>query len=130
MSASVTPNASPRRRRVPRQERDAAILDAAFAAFAVEGFAAVRLDELAARLGIAKGTIYLYYPSKEALFGAAVRRRMAGPLQGLESAAAAAASGQDAMTALLGLVKLFHEGMRQPGPSEVMRLLVAEGHRF
>lgn len=44
------------------------ILAAAFEQFAAEGYAATRVEDIAARLGITKGTIYFYFPTKEVLF--------------------------------------------------------------
>ena len=49
-------------------DRRGAILDAAEAVFASHGFAATTIDAVAAKAGIAKGSIYNYFPSKEALF--------------------------------------------------------------
>src|ERR1700732_3079103 len=49
-------------------ERRAAILKAALEEFSERGFAAARLDDVARRAGVAKGTIYLYFRDKEALF--------------------------------------------------------------
>lgn len=53
------------------------ILEAALACFAQKGFAATRLDDIAARAGITKGTIYLYFDSKQALFEALARQSIA-----------------------------------------------------
>jgi AcrR family transcriptional regulator len=65
--------ASPARwRRLPKQ-RPAHILSAALEAFVENGFAATRLEDVAQRAGVSKGTLYLYFESKEALFKAAVR---------------------------------------------------------
>ena len=50
------------------------ILDAALALFAEKGFAACRMDDIARRAGISKGTIYLYFESKEAVFKALAQR--------------------------------------------------------
>lgn len=60
------------RRRDP-EARPQQILDAAFAEFAQRGLAGARLDDIARRAGIAKGTIYLYFPNKDALFKEMVR---------------------------------------------------------
>lgn len=60
------------RRRVP-EERPKQILDAAFHEFAEHGLAGTRLEDIAKRAQIAKGTIYLYFPNKEALFQEMVR---------------------------------------------------------
>jgi AcrR family transcriptional regulator len=64
-----------RRRKHARPQE---ILEAALAVFAEKGFAAARMDAIAARAGVSKGTIYLYFPSKEAVFKALVRE-MIGP---------------------------------------------------
>jgi AcrR family transcriptional regulator len=55
------------RRRAP-EERPTQILDAAFREFGERGLAGARLDDIAKRAQVAKGTIYLYFPNKEALF--------------------------------------------------------------
>ncbi|CAN7152898.1 TetR/AcrR family transcriptional regulator [Devosia sp. LjRoot3] len=53
------------------------MLDAALAVFAEKGFAATKVDEVARRAGVSKGTVYLYFPSKEALMEGIVRRAVA-----------------------------------------------------
>jgi len=57
-----------------KDARPPEILDAALAVFAEKGFAATRLDDIAAKAGITKGTIYLYFDSKQALFEALARQ--------------------------------------------------------
>jgi AcrR family transcriptional regulator len=59
--------ASPRwkRRKTARPQE---ILDAALACFAEHGFAATRMEDIAGRAGVTKGTIYLYFENKEAVF--------------------------------------------------------------
>ena len=57
-----------------KDERAPEILDAALALFAEKGFAACRMDDIARRAGISKGTIYLYFDSKEAVFKALAQR--------------------------------------------------------
>ena len=63
-----------RRRKDARPQE---ILDAALAVFAEKGFAAARMDEIATRAGVSKGTIYLYFESKEAVFRALVQATLA-----------------------------------------------------
>src|SRR5215218_6401902 len=64
----------PRRRSaVPPEERRAAILAAALEEFTARGFEGARLDDVAQRAGVAKGTIYLYFADKETLFQELVR---------------------------------------------------------
>jgi len=70
MSASEQ-KTTPRRRR--KEARPQELVAAALSLFVEKGFAATRLDEVAARAGVSKGTLYLYYDSKEALFIAVIR---------------------------------------------------------
>lgn len=67
------PAAAPKRWRRRKEARPAEILDAALAVFAEKGFAAARLEQVAKTAGVSKGTLYLYFDSKEALFEAVVR---------------------------------------------------------
>ena len=66
------PATEPRWRRLP-EERPKQILDAALAVFAERGLAAARLEDIAKRAGVSKGTIYLYFANKEELFRGVVR---------------------------------------------------------
>ncbi len=68
-----------RRRKAARPKE---ILDAALSLFAEKGFAATRLEEVAERAGVSKGTIYLYFESKEAVFKALVQEKLAGRIDG------------------------------------------------
>jgi len=65
---------SPRQRR--KEARPQELLAAALALFVEKGFAATRSEEVARRAGVSKGTLYLYYPSKEELFKAVVRENL------------------------------------------------------
>jgi AcrR family transcriptional regulator len=56
-----------------KEARPAEILDAAVAIFAERGFAAARMEDIARRAGVTKGTIYLYFSSKEDVFKSLVR---------------------------------------------------------
>ena len=70
---------SPTGKRERRKEaRPGELLDAALALFVEKGFAATRVEEVAARAGVSKGTLFLYFPSKEELFKAVVRETIAG----------------------------------------------------
>jgi AcrR family transcriptional regulator len=59
-----------------KDARPQELLDAALALFVEKGFAATRSEEVAARAGVAKGTLYRYYPSKDELFKAVVRDKL------------------------------------------------------
>jgi AcrR family transcriptional regulator len=56
-----------------KDARPGEVIEAALACFAERGFAATRLDDIAAKAGVSKGTVYLYFPSKEELFKAVIR---------------------------------------------------------
>jgi AcrR family transcriptional regulator len=56
-----------------KDARPGEVIDAALACFAERGFAATKLDDIAAKAGVSKGTVYLYFPSKEELFKAVIR---------------------------------------------------------
>ncbi len=79
----VNDTASPRWRR-RKGERPQEIVDAALDVFAERGFAAARLDDVAKRAGISKGTLYLYFPNKEELFKAVVRSAIVPNLERAE----------------------------------------------
>ena len=71
-SAPDTPHADAPLRRRRKESRPQELLDAALALFVEKGFAATRADEVALRAGVSKGTLYLYYPSKEELLKAVI----------------------------------------------------------
>lgn len=61
-----------------KQARPGELLDAALDLFVEKGYAATRVEEVAARAGVSKGTLFLYFHSKEELFKAVVRENIAG----------------------------------------------------
>lgn len=79
------------RRRAP-EERPTQILDAAFREFGERGLAGARLDDIAKRAQVAKGTIYLYFPNKEALFREMVHATIVSALVEAETSLAGLAS--------------------------------------
>jgi AcrR family transcriptional regulator len=64
-----------------KEARPKEILAAALASFAERGFAATRLDDVALRAGVTKGTLYLYFPNKQELFEAVVRQALVPNLE-------------------------------------------------
>ena len=84
--ADLTTATLPARQR-RKEARPQELLEAGLALFVEKGFAATRADEIATRAGVSKGTLYLYYPSKEELLKAVIRERL-----GLEIAAGADAA--------------------------------------
>lgn len=90
-TAAAAPDATPSLKERQRQERAALILEVAEQVLAEKGYHNTSMEEIAARVGIAKGTIYLHYPSKEALVVALFARELSAFQQ-----AVAAAAGQEA----------------------------------
>jgi AcrR family transcriptional regulator len=77
-----------RRRWQRRKEaRPAEIIESALSAFAERGFAAAKLDDIAREAGVAKGTLYLHFETKEALFRAAVRNAIAPQMDAIKASA-------------------------------------------
>jgi TetR/AcrR family transcriptional regulator len=74
--AADDPQAARRERR--KEARPGQLLDAALDLFVEKGFAATRSEEVAARAGVSKGTLFLYFPTKEELFKAVVRENISG----------------------------------------------------
>ena len=71
-------SSSPTKRERRKEARPGELLDAALSIFVEKGFAATRVEEVAARAGVSKGTLFLYFPSKEELFKAVVRQTISG----------------------------------------------------
>ena len=61
-----------------KEARPGELLDAALDLFVEKGFAATRVEEVAARAGVSKGTLFLYFSSKDELFKAVVRENISG----------------------------------------------------
>src|SRR5262245_52020445 len=76
----------PQKRPQRQAERRDAILAAALEEFSASGFAAARLDDVARRAGVAKGTIYLYFRDKETLFQELIRTMVSPIIGALEAA--------------------------------------------
>jgi AcrR family transcriptional regulator len=110
-----------------RNARREAILAAALIEFSARGFAATRLDDVAKRAGIAKGTIYLYFRDKERLFQELVRA-MIGPIVGaIEAVPTADLPVRAVAERLLDIFVREVYGTRR---KDVIRLIIAEGPRF
>jgi len=115
-------------RRATAEARRGAILTAALTVFASHGFAAARLDDVAARAGVAKGTLYLYFRDKEALFEALVRSAVSPLLQHMSKVATDPEIPP--LKALETLFALFAQEVLGTERKLLLRLIVAEGPRF
>lgn len=108
--------------------RRQAILEAAIELFLAQGFAATTLDAVAQRAGVAKGTIYLYFADKEALFRALVQD-MVGPVIGAAETAAPAFAGPFPVLARQ-LVLGFVRQVLQTDRRRLLQLVLTEAPRF
>jgi AcrR family transcriptional regulator len=125
---AATGDANPSSLRAQRSaKRRQAILEAALDEFAAQGFAATRLDDVARRAGVAKGTIYLHFADKEALFEEIVRMEL-GPVVGALEQASRADISLRAMADQI--VELFVRGIFETRRKDVIRLVLTEGPRF
>ncbi|MGI9060369.1 MAG: TetR/AcrR family transcriptional regulator [Ktedonobacteraceae bacterium] len=87
-----------------RIEREALILQAAEEVLQKKGYYDTSMDEIAARVGIAKGTIYTHFPGKEELVVAIFKRSMETFLQGIDGVIAAEPTPTARLEALLGFI--------------------------
>src|SRR5262245_45258410 len=114
-------------RRDPATRRQA-IMDAALAVFAAQGFVATKLDDVAEKAGVAKGTIYLHFKDKETLFEEIVRAAVAPVIARLESVVQL----PDLPTEMvLGtMFELLRTPVLGTDRKLVLRLVLTEGPRF
>jgi AcrR family transcriptional regulator len=108
-------------------ERRATILAAALHEFSAAGFAATRLEDVARRAGVAKGTIYLYFKDKEALFQDLIRFNLMPVMGAFE---AALKSDLPLRTIVDQAIEIFVREIYGTHRKEVMRLIITEGARF
>jgi AcrR family transcriptional regulator len=108
-------------------ERRSAILSAALDEFAARGFAATRLDDVARRAKVAKGTIYLHFADKESLFQEIIHQELSPVVGALEHVSHADMPVQQ----LAGmLVEVFVREIFETRRKDVIRLVITEGPRF
>jgi AcrR family transcriptional regulator len=108
-------------------ERRQAIVAAGLDEFVARGFAATRLDDVAKRAGVAKGTIYLHFKDKEALFQELVRTALV-PLIGRLTALPMA--GGSARAIVETFAETFLREVVTTRRGDIVRLIMAEGARF
>lgn len=126
--AAESAPARPRRGAVARPVRRQQILDAALAEFAVHSFDRTKLDDVARRAGVAKGTLYLYFADKQALFEGLVQEKIA-PVLADAGAMVPHFPGttRDLLYALSEM--MIARVLDQPAVA-LVRLMIAEGPRF
>jgi AcrR family transcriptional regulator len=108
-------------------ERRAAIVEAALEEFIASGFTATRLDDVAKRAGVAKGTIYLHFKDKESMFEELVRTAIVPLVKRLAAPPAPGGTVREAVEALVGT---FIREVVNTRRGDIIRLIVSEGPRF
>lgn len=104
------------------------ILDAALAVFSEQGFAGARVEDIAARAGLSKGAVYLYFDSKLEMLKALVRR-LADQVMGAAEVVVEADHG-DAEKTLRTVLAFLARQLANPVVSAAPRLVIAEAQRF
>src|SRR5947199_4385661 len=111
-----------------KDERPAELLAAALEVFVEKGFAATKLADVARRAGVTKGTVYLYFDSKEALFKAVVRETIV-PVIAKGEALAQSFTGS-ARELLEQLVREYWRLVGETAVAAVPKLMMAEAATF
>lgn len=111
-----------------KEARPAEIIQAALESFAERGFAATRLDDVAARAGVTRGTLYLYFPSKEELFKAVVRQTILPVFA--ERSAMVARSPRPASELLRELILAVPDALTAARVAAIPKLIIAESRNF
>lgn len=114
-----------RRRKADRPDE---IVAAAFEVFGEKGFAAARLDDIAARAGVSKGAIYLYFTTKEDIFQAVVEQGVAPNLQNL--ATLATANPQNFPDLVRGFAGMMAHMASTTPLGGILKMVIGEARNF
>lgn len=124
----MPPAPAPTARQRRKDARPSELLDAALALFVEKGFSATRSEEVAARAGVSKGTLYLYFPSKEDLLKAVIRHTLMADLaRGAERLAQAPGATSEALVELM--TEWWSSVIDSPS-SAVFKLVITEVRNF
>lgn len=130
MTQRASPSAAspPATRQRRKEARPQELLDAALDLFVEKGFAATRSEQVAARAGVSKGTLYLYYPSKEELLKEVIRHNVVNQIaEGMEIVRAFEGSSADLLAYVL---RLWWERVGATRASGILKLMMSEVRNF
>lgn len=119
--------AAPKRER-RKEARPGELLDAALDLFVEKGFAATRAEEVAARAGVSKGTLFLYFQSKEELFKAVITENIAGRFTEWNAEFDAFTGSSADM--LRYAMNMWWERIGVTRASGITKLIISEAHNF
>lgn len=122
------PATSPARRKRRKEARPAELLDAAIALFVAKGYAATRLEDIAASASVSKGTLYRYYANKEALFKAVIQEGVVPVI--IENEAIAASHTGNSFDLLSLMLDNWWTKIGQTAFAGIPKLMVAEAENF
>lgn len=109
-----------------RRQQD--ILLAALHVFSRDGFSAARTDDVAEEAGVSKGTLYLYFKSKEDMFKAVIEDNLRPVLdEATKLSLEGKLSAEEQLTTML---KFFYENVLNTERRQILRLVIAEGPNF
>lgn len=111
-----------------KDARPAELLDAALSEFFEKGFAAARLEDIATRAGVSKGTIYRYFDSKEDVFEALVTAIPQANVEAMRAAASDTSIPADVL--LERLLRAVAGIARDERIMKFPRLVIGEAGRF
>ncbi len=123
----ATPADVPARHRLPADTRIHQILDAALEAFATDGYAATRIDDIARRAGLSKGGIYTHFKSKEDIFEALLTRALTP--KPVEVPALAPGRAVDVELLIERVIDRLYEDLGDGATRLTLRLLFSDGAR-
>jgi AcrR family transcriptional regulator len=118
-------SAAPKWRRCP-EDRPEQIIKAALEVFGECGLANARLQDIAERAGVSKGTIYLYFPNKEELFREMIRQTAVAAIERAEQANVPGTPRNQ----LLAFMRGYWAFVRSPVFMTIYRLVLGELHQF
>lgn len=124
---TITKRPKPRWRR-RKDARPEEIVNAALEVFADRGFAATKLEDIARRAGVTKGTIYLYFDGKEALFKALIRQTIVPVIAQCEAIAQSFTGS--ARELFERLIREYFRLVGETAVASVPRLMIAEAQNF
>lgn len=112
-----------------KEQRPTEIVQAALEVFSEVGFGNAKISDIATRAGAAKGTVYLYFETKEELFEAVVRQFIKPVFAGAQQIAESfPGSATELLTRLIE--RVYSEMANSPQRRGILRILIAEGGRF
>ncbi len=111
-----------------KEARPAELIAAALDLFVQRGFAATRLDDVATAAGVSKGTLYLYFDSKEALFRAVIEQNILPVIEQAEGVVAQHAG--NASELLADLVRGWWQSVGATKAGDALKLIVTEARNF